>query len=177
MHFLRAALLLLSSAPTARDWPLCMAPDPAQGHLQTGSLFLTAPVRRRSTAGCPAGMIHPADAEDSSSTLLGPSSQCQGVQHCCHHAVHVGTHIQQADGCCDVKPSASAASSQLLSGTNNAVRHQGLLLRTSSSGPVTTRIHAAAICCKCLVQCAHTRTLACCSASPACFPCFHTTPT
>lgn len=103
---------------------------------------LTQPTRRRSGTGSFESMtvflaLALKDHEDSKDTNFNTH---QYAQHNGDHINAVRAGVQQLAGI--------STEQQQVGRTTAAVGQQELLARTTSSGPVTTRIHAAAICCK-----------------------------
>jgi hypothetical protein len=126
-----------------------------EGPVQAKPIYLTNPCRRRSGTGMPA-----------STTVQHDYSSSNGQHHstlsCCNHyshehgqsQSHCSTHVV-SHGHAHASPTAAIAPQQLhhagmMRGSSSAAGAAGQqgLMRSASLGLVTTRIHAAAICCR-----------------------------
>lgn len=102
--------------------------------------FLTQPTRRRSGTGFCEGMSVPLAVKDHDHSMKTNGNAQQYAQRNGGQMNVVRAGVQQL---------AAVPTAQQQAGRATAAdAQQELLARTTSSGPVTTRIHAAAICCK-----------------------------
>lgn len=132
-----------------------MASADVEGPVQAGSFFLTNPTRRRSGTGMPASTTAEHDHSSSNANHHSAHSCCNNSRdhghshsHCSTHAASHGHAHSQASPTAAIAPQLHTAG--LIQGppaAGAAAGQQGLM-RSSSLVLVTTRIHAAAICCK-----------------------------